>query len=82
MAWQKKKKKAEGKIRRKESVEAIFVSIVLPSKTLERAWNQEALTTREESQIEDTQGGREWVPGKPRKQGISRSVHTAKKSEG
>ena len=77
-----KKKKAEGKIRRKESVEAIFVSIVLPSKTLERAWNQEALTTREESQIEDTQGGREWVPGKPRKQGISRSVHTAKKSEG
>ena len=61
-------------------MEAIFISIVLPSKTLERAWNQEALTMREESWSEDTQGGREWVPGKPREQRISRSVHTAKRS--
>ena len=78
------KKKGGGWIRRKKKslVEAIFISIVLPSKTLERSWNQEALTMRKESQSEDTQGGREWVPGKPREQRISRSVHTAKKSGG
>ena len=84
MAWQKKKGGGgRGLEEKKKSLaEAIFISIVLPSKTLERSWNQEALTMRKESQSEDTQGGREWVPGKPREQRISRSVHTAKKSGG
>ena len=57
MAWQKQRGKDWGG--GKSFVEAIFISIVLPSKTLERAWYQEDLTPREESRSEDTQGGKE-----------------------
>ena len=55
MAKTKRKRLGGGK----SYVEAIFISIVLPSKTLERAWYQEDLTPREESRSEDTQGGKE-----------------------